>query len=78
MDEISSGCSPEVSDMYKLSPFVWKNGARLDLLLRVVNRDEDASRKVARVHHGTSTDGVHFTLEATPVIAPDSDPQCVR
>lgn len=71
MAEITYGCSPEVREMYKLSPFVWRHDTRFDLLLRVVNRNEDASRKVARIHYGTSTDGVHFELEPVPVIAPD-------
>jgi len=71
MHEISYGCTPELQDMYKLSPFVWRGNDRFDLLLRVVNRDADASRKVARVHYGRSSDGVHFELEPVPVIAPD-------
>lgn len=71
MDEISYGCAPELQDMYKLSPFVWRENDRFELLLRVVNRDADASRKVARVHYGQSSDGVHFDLEPVPVIAPD-------
>ncbi len=73
MDEITYDASPEVAQMYKLSPFVWHANDRFELLLRVVNRDDDASKKVARVHYGTSLDGVHFTLEDAPVIAPDPD-----
>jgi predicted GH43/DUF377 family glycosyl hydrolase len=44
------------------------------MLLRVVNDDPDPSKKVARVHAGSSRDGVHFVLGAAPVIAPAADP----
>ena len=73
MDEITYDASPEVEAMYKLSPFVWRTNERFELLLRVVNHDEDASKKVARIHYGSSLDGVHFTLDDIPVIAPDGD-----
>lgn len=71
-DEIGYSCAPELEDMYKLSPFVWRENDRFQMLLRVVNRDADASRKVARIHYGQSSDGVHFELESVPVIAPDT------
>jgi predicted GH43/DUF377 family glycosyl hydrolase len=74
MTEITYGCSPALADMYKLSPFVWCEKKKYHLLLRVVNRDDDASRKVARVHYGTSLDGVRFQLEEAPVLGPDPDP----
>ena len=73
LDEMTFAASPELAAMYKLSPFVWREGATFHLLLRVVNVDDDASKKVARIHHGTSTDGLKFRLEEKPVIAPDAD-----
>ncbi len=74
MDEITYACSPEIEAMYKLSPFVWRNGAGYAILLRVVNRHQDASQKVARIHYGTSSDGVRFVLEPQPVLRPGDDP----
>ena len=74
-DEITYDASPELGAMYKLSPFVWRTNERFELLLRVVNHHEDASRKVARIHYGTSLDGIHFALDDVPVIAPDPDPE---
>lgn len=74
MDEITYDASPEVDAMYKLSPFVWRTNDRFELLLRVVNHDDDASKKVARIHYGASLDGVHFVIDDDPVIAPDASP----
>ncbi len=74
MDEITYDASPEVDAMYKLSPFVWRTNDRFELLLRVVNHDDDASKKVARIHYGASLDGVHFVIDDDPVIAPDARP----
>jgi beta-1,2-mannobiose phosphorylase / 1,2-beta-oligomannan phosphorylase len=70
LDELTFDAGQDLASMYKLSPFVWRENGTFDVLLRVVNRDDDPSKKVARIHHGTSSDGVHFTLGETPVIAP--------
>ena len=60
--------------MYKLSPFVWREEDRkFRLLLRVVNVNPDPSKKVARIHSGISSDGLHFVLDETPVIAPGTE-----
>lgn len=74
LDEVTFSCSEELAGMYKLSPFVWRGEARFDLLLRVVNYSDNPAEKVARIHHGTSSDGLHFALRERPVIAPDPDP----
>ena len=60
--------------MYKLSPYVWTEAGGYGMLLRVVNVDRDPAKKIARVHSGSSSDGVHFVLAAAPVIAPSTDP----
>ena len=73
LDEISYACSPELRDMYKLSPFVWHESDHYELLLRVVNYSAIASEKVARIHRGLSLDGLNFALGASPVIAPGED-----
>lgn len=73
-DELVFHCSAGLSGMYKLSPCVWQENGRFDLLLRVVNRSMVASEKVARIHYGTSKDGIEFSLEEAAVISPDPDP----
>src|SRR5579871_6911699 len=73
LNEVTFDASDELATMYKLSPCVWREGDRFDLLLRVVNYSEIASEKVARIHHGTSDDGLHFRLKPKPVIAPGED-----
>ncbi len=73
MDEVHFFCSDELAGLYKLSPFVWLEGGRYEMLLRVVNRSEQPSEKVARVHRGWSTDGVAFELAEVPAIAAGPD-----
>ncbi len=63
--------SPHLESFYVLSPYVWKDAAaRYSMLVRVVNRDDDPHKKVARVHNATSVDGVDFTLGDNAVISP--------
>lgn len=64
---------PPLADMYQLSPFVWRTAERYDILLRAVPHSERPSEKIARVYHGTSTDGIHFTMDDEPAIAPGPD-----
>ena len=71
--DVSYVCSPELEGMYKLSPFVWREGERFELLLRVVNYSDTPSEKVARIHHGRSIDGLTFELDPHPAIAPGED-----
>ncbi|MGH7706783.1 MAG: hypothetical protein ACREM6_02465 [Vulcanimicrobiaceae bacterium] len=73
LDEVTFGCSRELAAMYKLSPFVWRGSGGCELLLRVVNYSDDPSQKVARIHYGSSDDGLHFALDETPAIAPGAD-----
>ncbi len=77
LDELKFVCSPELSAMYKLSPFVWYDDGRYKLLLRVVNFSLKASDKVARIHYGESADGVTFDLDEAPVIVPGADPSAL-
>jgi predicted GH43/DUF377 family glycosyl hydrolase len=69
-DSVSFICSAELQGMYKLSPFVWREGNYFELLLRVVNYSDNPSEKVARIHRGISRDGLNFVLGTHPVIAP--------
>src|SRR5271166_4577379 len=73
LDEVTFECSAELAPMYKLSPFVWRGAGGFELLLRVVNYSEDPSQKIARIHYGTSSDGLRFMLGDEPVIAPGRD-----
>ncbi|GAC1310374.1 MAG: glycoside hydrolase family 130 protein [Vulcanimicrobiaceae bacterium] len=73
IEPMSYSCAEELAQMYKLSPFVWRERDRFEMLLRVVNRSEIASEKVARIHRGRSADGLHFVLDPVPVIAPGDD-----
>ena len=74
LDEVTFRCSTELDESYKLSPCVWQEDGRFELLLRVVNYSDNPSEKVARIHYGTSTDGLEFTLFDEPAIAPEPDP----
>lgn len=73
VDEVTFECSRELAGMYKLSPCVWQENGRFELLLRVVNRSDNPAEKVARIHHGSSPDGLRFVLDDTPAIAPGPD-----
>lgn len=73
MDEVRFVCTPEIAAMYMLSPFVWEEDGQYVMLLRVVNRSDNPSEKVARVHLGRSADGLLFELTDSPVIAPGPD-----
>ena len=58
-------------DMYVLSPFVWRDGTVFRILLRAVPRRDDEPRlKMAEIWHGASDDGLHFEMDAAPVIFP--------
>jgi predicted GH43/DUF377 family glycosyl hydrolase len=73
LDEVTFECSDELAAMYKLSPCVWRENGRFELLLRVVNYSDDPSEKIARIHHGSSIDGLQFVLDETPAISPGPD-----
>lgn len=59
-----------LSEMYTLSPFVWRQTPQYELLLRAVNRSTIPAEKVARVYYGRSRDGLRFVMRDLPVIAP--------
>ncbi|GAC1305088.1 MAG: hypothetical protein NVSMB19_16330 [Vulcanimicrobiaceae bacterium] len=73
VESVAYASSPELAAMYKLSPFVWREDDRLEMLLRVVNHSDVPADKIARIHRGLSLDGVNFALGAAPVIAPGAD-----
>ena len=73
LDEVTFDCSPELAAMYKLSPCVWREHDRYSLLVRVVNYSANPSEKIARIHYGESANGLRFTLDEVPVVAPGPD-----
>ena len=63
-----------LANMYVLSPFVWHDGDRFRILVRAVPRRDDEPRlKMAEIWHGISDDGLHFEMDAAPVIFPGPD-----
>jgi predicted GH43/DUF377 family glycosyl hydrolase len=59
-----------LTEMYTLSPFVWRGSQQYELLLRAVNHSEVAAEKVARIYYGRSADGLRFMMGDHPVIPP--------
>jgi predicted GH43/DUF377 family glycosyl hydrolase len=66
-------CSPALLEMYRLSPFVWREGARYSLMLRAVPHAENPADKIARIYYGQSDDGLSFRMDVEPAIAPGTD-----
>lgn len=63
--------SPRLEPFYVLSPYVRKDADdRYVMFVRVVNRDDDPHKKVARVHRAGSADGLEFQMDDEAVIAP--------
>ena len=62
--------SEPLSSMYTLSPYVWRAGDRYQVLIRAVNHDDDPTKKVARVYHGVSDDGLTFQMDLEPDLTP--------
>ena len=70
-DVLTLECRSPLAEMYTLSPFVWRDAAGWELLVRAVPRRDDApALKIARVYHGRSEDGLHFVMGDEPVVAP--------
>lgn len=67
---------PPLSEMYTLSPFVWRKANGWEALLRAVPRRDDVpSLKIACAYYGRSADGLHFVMDAQPAIAPGPGPE---
>lgn len=64
---------PPLSEMFVLSPFVWREHGRYQVLVRAVNHSPIAADKVARIYAGTSDDGLRFEMGDHPVIPPGPD-----
>ena len=73
IDEMHLECTVPLDGMYKLSPFVWKEGDSFKMLIRAVNPSKDVTQQAARVYYGTSVDGIHFKMDDGPVLAPSTN-----
>jgi beta-1,2-mannobiose phosphorylase / 1,2-beta-oligomannan phosphorylase len=59
-----------LASMYVLSPYVWSQATSFEIALRAVNHSNDPDKKVARVYHGRSRDGLHFKMDREPILTP--------
>lgn len=70
IDALTIESESPLREMYKLSPYVWREADGYHMLLRAVPHSEDPAQKIARIHYGRSDDGLTFRMESQPVIAP--------
>lgn len=75
IEPLSLKREPPLSEMYTLSPFVWRENGWFALLLRAVPRSDNPAEKIARIYAGSSDDGLHFAMDAQPIIAPGPGPE---
>lgn len=59
-----------LASFYQLSPFVWREGGIFHIMIRAVPHAEDPAKKIARIYHGTSPEGLVFDMDHSPAIAP--------
>ncbi len=59
-----------LTEMYTLSPFVWRESDQYRLLVRAVPHSEHPAEKIARIYSGESVNGIHFKMRKEPAIAP--------
>jgi predicted GH43/DUF377 family glycosyl hydrolase len=67
--------SEPLASFYQLSPFVWRENGHVHVMIRAVPYSEDPAQKIARIYHGTSTDGLIFHMDESPAIAPGPGPE---
>ena len=75
IEPLTLQCGPPLSEMYTLSPFVWREAGRYALFLRAVPRSDNPSEKIARIYGGASDDGLCFAMDAEPILAPGPGPE---
>lgn len=56
-----------------MSPYVWTEGARYRMLVRVVRSPLDPAQPTGIIWAGHSEDGLHFTMQREPSIVPGPD-----
>ncbi|HVY90058.1 MAG TPA: hypothetical protein VG942_14405 [Hyphomonadaceae bacterium] len=70
IDAIQLDLPTELTSVDWMSPYVWQEGGEYLMLARAVPRPISESNNTGAIHFGRSPDGLHFVMEATPVIAP--------
>lgn len=68
--DLQLAADPTLRSMFTLSPCVWRENGRFEMLIRAVNHDDDPAQKIARIYHGQSNDGLNFKMDDRPDIAP--------
>lgn len=56
-----------------MSPYVWREGDAYRMLVRVLRNPLGPNDPTGVIYPGTSRDGVHFTMDPEPAIAPGPD-----
>ncbi|MGA8796299.1 MAG: hypothetical protein WB526_04430 [Candidatus Cybelea sp.] len=69
-DALQVHAKEPLASFYQLSPFVWREGAGFHVMIRAVPRCEDPAKKIARIYHGVSADGLLFDMDESAAIAP--------
>lgn len=75
-DALELSVDPKFHDYYTLSPYVFRTRDGYQMLVRLVNRDDDASKKISRIHFARGVDGRTFSIATEPMIdvgAPGAD-----
>jgi len=73
-EPLTLDAGPPLSEMYTLSPFVWEDGGRWEMLVRAVpRRDDEPALKIACAYYGVSEDGLRFVMDDAPAIAASPD-----
>ncbi len=70
IEELVLDCSEPLKGMYKLSPYVWKEGDTYKMLIRAVNPAPSVEQQVARIYYGESKDGLNFKMNDNPSLVP--------
>lgn len=59
-----------LSEFYVLSPCVWDENGRYNMLLRAVNKADNPAEKVSRIYYGAGRSALEFDMDEQPTIAP--------
>lgn len=73
LDDVTVDGVPAIEGMDLMSPFVWSEGAKLRMLLRVVRYPLGPDDPTGLIYSGESTDGTVFHLDARPALVPGPD-----
>ena len=74
LDDVSLDCGDPLKAMDWMSPYVWRDGDLLRIMVRGVPDPLGPTDPTGIIWSGTSTDGLGFTMTAAPVIDPGPEP----